>query len=94
MEERKENNTKCELEKKIDLLVKERIVYSSKVNELEKIISMVVVTEHKTPESIIHSPGDDSADSECSFNCQGGVGEEWFLSKSTQDPDINVNNGF
>ncbi|KAI3757833.1 hypothetical protein L6452_05376 [Arctium lappa] len=63
----KEKKKKCDLEMKIDLLVKEINGYSSKINELEKIISMVVVTEHKTPESIVHSPRDDSADSECSF---------------------------
>ncbi|KAI3685599.1 hypothetical protein L6452_34849 [Arctium lappa] len=48
---------------KIDLLVKERDSYSSKIKELQKIVSKVVVTEHTTPESKIHSPTNSSVGS-------------------------------
>ncbi|KAI3702040.1 hypothetical protein L6452_27643 [Arctium lappa] len=63
----KDQNTKSEFEMKIDLLIKERDNYSSRIKELEDITSKVVVTEHTTPESQIHTPRDDSVDSECSF---------------------------
>ncbi|KAI3677844.1 hypothetical protein L6452_37114 [Arctium lappa] len=59
----KEQKTKSEFEMKIDLLVKERNIYSSKVKELEKIVSKVVVTEQTTPESKIHSPRNSSVGS-------------------------------
>ncbi|KAI3673028.1 hypothetical protein L6452_39137 [Arctium lappa] len=51
----KEQKTKSDFKTKIDLLVKERDSYSSKVKKLEKIVSKVVVTEHTTPKSKIHS---------------------------------------
>ncbi|KAI3697828.1 hypothetical protein L6452_30925 [Arctium lappa] len=58
----KEQKTKSEFKEKIDLLVKERDNYSSKIKELEDIVSKVVVTEHTTPESKIHTPRNNSAD--------------------------------
>ncbi|KAI3758544.1 hypothetical protein L6452_06111 [Arctium lappa] len=58
-----EQQTKSEFKTKIDLLVKERDSYSSKVKELEKIVSKVVVTEQTTPESKIHSPRNSSVGS-------------------------------
>ncbi|KAI3664963.1 hypothetical protein L6452_43578 [Arctium lappa] len=60
----KEKKKKCELETKIDLLVKERNSYSSKVKELQDIISKtVVMTERTTPEPKIHSPRNNSVGS-------------------------------
>ncbi|KAI3747136.1 hypothetical protein L6452_09583 [Arctium lappa] len=61
----KEQKAKSEFKEEIDRLVRERDSYSSKIKELEDIVSMVVVTEQTTPESQIHKPRDDSVDSEC-----------------------------
>ncbi|KAI3673235.1 hypothetical protein L6452_39352 [Arctium lappa] len=59
-----EKKKKSAFEKKIDLLIKERDSYSSKVKELQNIISKtVVVTERTTPESKIHSPRNNSVGS-------------------------------
>ncbi|KAI3681241.1 hypothetical protein L6452_36030 [Arctium lappa] len=63
----KEQNMKSDFQKKIDLLMKERNSLSSKIIELEEIISKVILTEQKTLNSIVQTPRDDSADSECSF---------------------------
>ncbi|KAI3692288.1 hypothetical protein L6452_32102 [Arctium lappa] len=63
----KEQNMKSEFQKKIDQLTKERNSLSSKIKELEEIFSKVVLTEHKTPDSILQTPRDDSVDSECSI---------------------------
>ncbi|KAI3702301.1 hypothetical protein L6452_28034 [Arctium lappa] len=57
----KEKKTKSEFKKKIDLLIEERDNLSSKIKEFEKIVSKVVVTEHTTPESQIHTPRNNSA---------------------------------
>ncbi|KAI3707308.1 hypothetical protein L6452_25715 [Arctium lappa] len=59
----KEQITKSEFKKKIDLLIEERDSLSLKIKELEKIVSKVVVTEHTTPESKIHSPRNSSVGS-------------------------------
>ncbi|KAI3729938.1 hypothetical protein L6452_18611 [Arctium lappa] len=45
----------------------ERNNLSSKIKEIEEIMFKVNVTEQKTPESIVQSPRDDLAESECSF---------------------------
>ncbi|KAI3757956.1 hypothetical protein L6452_05501 [Arctium lappa] len=59
-----EKKKKSAFEKKIELLIKERNSYSSKVKELQDIISKtVVVTERTTPESKIHSPRNNSVGS-------------------------------
>ncbi|KAI3736123.1 hypothetical protein L6452_15657 [Arctium lappa] len=59
----KDQNTKSEFEMKIDLLIKERDSYSSEIKELEYIVSKVVVNEHTTPESKIHTPRNSSVGS-------------------------------
>ncbi|KAI3707414.1 hypothetical protein L6452_25913 [Arctium lappa] len=59
-----EKKKKSAFETKIELLIKERDSYSSKVKELQDIISKtVVVTERMTPESKIHSPRNNSVGS-------------------------------
>ncbi|KAI3758709.1 hypothetical protein L6452_06280 [Arctium lappa] len=58
----KEQQTKSEFKTKIDLLVKERDIFASKIKEFEKIISKVVVTEQTTLESQIHTPRNNSTD--------------------------------
>ncbi|KAI3702100.1 hypothetical protein L6452_27773 [Arctium lappa] len=57
-----EQQTKSEFKTKIDLLVKERDSFVSKIKEFEKIVSKVVVTEQTTPESQIHTPRNNLAD--------------------------------
>ncbi|KAI3685655.1 hypothetical protein L6452_34910 [Arctium lappa] len=58
----KDQKAKSEFKKEIDQLVKERDNFPSKIKELEKIVSKVVVTEQTTPESQIHTHRNNSAD--------------------------------
>ncbi|KAI3681292.1 hypothetical protein L6452_36082 [Arctium lappa] len=48
-------------------MTKERNSLSTKIKELEEIMFKVKLTEQKMSKSIIQSPRDDLADSECSF---------------------------
>ncbi|KAI3672653.1 hypothetical protein L6452_38750 [Arctium lappa] len=58
----KDQKAKSEFKKEIDLHIKEKNRLSSKIKELEKIVSKVVVTEQTPPESQIHTPRNNSAD--------------------------------
>ncbi|KAI3666973.1 hypothetical protein L6452_42014 [Arctium lappa] len=58
----KDQKAKSEFHEKIDLLTEEKNSYFSEIKELEDIVSNVVVTEHTTSESQIHTPRNNSAD--------------------------------
>lgn len=63
----KEKKFKSDLEKKFDFILKERNVFADNVKKLEDKISQVESSEQTSPVSIVQTPCDDSADSECSF---------------------------
>ncbi|KAI3685384.1 hypothetical protein L6452_34626 [Arctium lappa] len=59
----KDQKAKSEFKEMIDLFIKERDSYSSKIKKIEDIFSKVVVTEQTTPESKIHTPRNSSVGS-------------------------------